>query len=527
MRRIPGRSTAPAQGRIPIDRGTESGIEPGDRVLFRPLGQPERGGRVESVAQGSAWVTLDDPRITLDAGTACEIQIPPDRTLPGGAEHDYGTGNEHPTWSRPPDDWQRDMPLLADARKREASDRATVWSGRYYTSAEWTDDRLDAGRKYLFARGGVDARATNPFGLGGEFHFDGEVNHRIVDLPNTPKRSESRLRLDRLSWTWGGTREHALRWEVGRFLQHLFPEFGVIDGGEFDWRSNEGLQFGASLGLQPEPNADYASTDDRQAAVFAEYLAGERGAFELGAGFQRTWHKGKEDRNLIVARTRWRGASGFRFDSSVWVDLYGPEDTAKGSGAELTQFRIGGGYNSKEGNGYRISYNALRFPELLRFQVSTVSAVELANNHNERIGFSGWRRLGSGTRLELRLNRWSDQDDSGGGVEVRSDWRDFPFRGASFGLGLFADQGKFSSAYGLRANQSTALGNGFLRFSWESARYDQKDFFGTQAQLLQHLLRASWDFASVGGFSASLSLDLRLGDQQDSTTLGLYLQKGF
>src|SRR5215813_259492 len=55
--------------------------------------------------------------------------------------------------------------------------------------------------------------------------------------------------LYRLSYSIGGDRFAPDRIEVGRFLQYGMPEFGVLDGVEWDRRLAGGDSFGASVGF--------------------------------------------------------------------------------------------------------------------------------------------------------------------------------------------------------------------------------------------------------------------------------------
>ena len=58
-------------------------------------------------------------------------------------------------------------------------------------------------------------------------HYDLEVNYRRTDVPDLDGEENTRLRLDRASYHWGGTRFRKDRREVGRFLQSGMIEFGL------------------------------------------------------------------------------------------------------------------------------------------------------------------------------------------------------------------------------------------------------------------------------------------------------------
>ncbi|MBL7009580.1 MAG: hypothetical protein ISR76_11320, partial [Planctomycetes bacterium] len=401
------------------------------------------------------------------------------------------------------------------------------WHGRFYTSVDGTLDRQDDGRRYLFARSGSDLRAENPFGRGGRLRIDFELNHRIDAVPAGSDEADTRLRLDRLSWSVGGDRHDPQRWEFGRFLHSEFPEFGVADGADYSLRVSPSSTLGASLGYLPELDSDYATGEDLQTSLYYAYTAGERGELRAGGGFQKTWHSGTADRDLFLAKLSWSPPTGFNLYSTAWLDLYGSEDTAKSSGAELTQLFSSAGWRFEGGDGFRLGYSRIRFPQLLRLQISEVTLAQLSDNQTDRVDLSGWKRIGSDLRLSARVDSWSDEDDSGGGGQVRADWRGPLFAGGNLGAALFTNQGQFSSVTGVRLDADWATGLGSWRVALESAQFTQQDFIGDQGDLLQHAFELTWDLYGASGWSCSSYLEQRFGDEIDSLTLGFFLQNRF
>jgi len=65
---------------------------------------------------------------------------------------------------------------------------------------------------------------------------------------------------------------------------------------------------------------------------------------------------------------------------------------------------------------------------------------------------------------------------------------------------------------------------GFLRLAWDAANYG--DFDGDQDDVLQHIVRGSYD-TTFGDWDFSVYAEGRLGDEQDSQTVGFFLQRRF
>ncbi len=522
--RVSARVTSSSPGLVGLDRGSGAGLEPGDRVRLFPLGSPTLEGRVQSVSDRTATVQLDDAQARVDIGSRAEVLVPADRF----AEPEAGPGGDaptHPPWTRQPDEWEQGMPLLAKSKGREPAARPTEIHGRFFTSVDRvSDDERD--RSSLYGRAGTDLRADNPFGRGGRFHLDVEFLHRVDAQPGGPDETASRVRLDRLSWAVGGDRHTPTRWEAGRFLHDAFPEFGVMDGVDGSFAVSGTDRLGASLGYLPELSGDFTTGEDLASTFYWSHASGEDRRFRAGAGFQKSWHEGEADRDLLLAKLSLTPRSGFQLYSTAWLDLYGSEDTAKSSGAELTQLFTSAGWRAENGDGFRVGFSRLRFPQTLRLQLNQLTLGELADNQTDRVDVSGWKRVSDGLRLTASLDSWSDEDDSGGGGRLRADWREL-LAGGDLGATLFFNQGQFSDVSGLRLDADWATGLGWWRVSWETALLTQVGFVGGQEELLQHAAELSWDLAGASDWSLSSYLELRFGDELGSTTLGFFLQNRF
>lgn len=526
--RIEARVLASSPGTATLDRGTDALIEPGDRARLHPVVGAVLEGRVVRVGERDCEVRLDQPLALVDIGMRAEVFVPDDRR-PAERPAVPGAAAQHPEWARPPDEWAQGMPLLASVEGRKPEEREREFHGRLTTSLDLTRDQVAGDRRYLYSRTGADLQADNPFGHGGRLQIDFEVNHRADSLPDAPDGSETRLRIDRLSWAVGGDRHDPRRWEFGRFLHHDIPEFGVVDGGEFSWRpagSGGGTTLGTSLGFLPELDSDFGTGQDLQTAAFGNFAA-EDGIFRAGGGLQKTWHDGAADRDLVLARASWSPPAGFNAYASAWVDYYGAADAPKSSGPELTQFLSSVGWRAEGGDGLRLGFSRMRIPLTLRLLPTGGATNTLIRNQTDRIDLSGWKRLDAAVRLSARLSSWSDEDGSGGGGEVRADWRALLPGAGDFGVALFTNEGQFSTVSGVRADADWNVGAGSVRLGWETAQSDQDDFDGSQESLLQHSAEIAWDLYGASGWSFSTYAEQRFGDAQDSLTLGFYLQHRF
>lgn len=519
--RLEARVTASVPGSAQIDRGAEFGVQPGDRVRFFPFGGATVEGEVATVGERQAWVTLLDPAAEIELGTRAELRVPERSTAVEGA----GVEPEHPPWTYGDDPFTEDMPLLAEVKVPTPEERPLQFSGRWYTTYEMTSDDEGEGRDYDFLAAGLDLRWENPFERGGGLHLDMEYDRRSVDLPDEGSESEDFLRLERLSYAWGGTREVPRGWEVGRFLQHGMPQFGVLDGVEMIHRRDNGDRFGGSLGLMPEPTADFETGDDVQAAGFYRWVRGEREELSFATGFQKTWHEGESDRDLFVADLRYYPVTGWNAAASAWVDWYSGEE-AKSDGLEATQLYVGVGHRWQR-TGVNLTLSKLRFPELLRQEYEPVTLEQLADDEVDRISLSGWRRVTDDVRVRARADRWSDEDGDGGGGSVGVSVADLLGQRSRADFELFTNEGQFSDVFGGRVGLGWRTDVGFFDVAFEHGIYEQMDFEGSQGELDQDRLRASWDLQPGEDWDLSLYAENRFGDEQDSTTLGFFLQRSF
>lgn len=549
MLRIEVVCTAISGHSVYLDLGREAGFAPGDRMrLFPPDGSPRRG-RISSVSRTSARAEMEGSAEGLEIGLRGEVWIPrqrleqaaederaaqlaPETEAPAaesapGAEAEAPAAKAevaHPPWTVPPEEWSREQPLLAPAHGLAPEERARRFDGRVYTSFDWTSDSVGGvDRDFQSAALGFDGRVENPFGNGGVLALDTELFGRRF-TSDGDSENDSKLRIDRASYTWGGVRTARDRGEVGRFLQHELPELGFLDGVEYSHQLGTSQRVGASLGFLPIPDDFFRTGDDLQAAVFYRRESPEDRRVSVAGGYQKTWHKGVADRDLFVGQAEYHPSNYTSFSTSALVDYYTSGDTLKDSGFELTQVFANATHRTVGGHGMGLFLSRFRWPELLRNEFPDVTAQDIANNVSTRYGIDGWYALGSKTQLYGRVDAWSDQDDSGSGGRARVTWRDVLTQGDSFVLESFTNGGKFTSSVGLRASARRRLEHGSADLSWDTTRFDQS---GVDETLLQHALRGGLEFSLGTNWFLALYAESRFGDDQDALSFGFLLQRSF
>lgn len=519
LQRIPVHVTAVQDTRAYIDVGSDAGLAIGDPVELYPDGQP----RIDAVVRG---ITRNSARIewsgngTLAVGTSGEALLPSDRQPTGAIEH--------PPWTQGAEKFDpKQQPLLAPVKGIDNWEREREFHGRWFAQADWTSIDVNGSQDYMLARSGLDFTLDNPFGKGGALEFDGELYHRSQSLWDTGSDSESNGRVDRLSTWWGGVRGRETRYEVGRFYQHEFPEFGLLDGAEVTFRTEGGDRYGASAGLLPDVTATRSTGDDSALSAYYRHVVGEDEHGSLGVGVQKTWHKGSPDRDLAVVNGYWRAGTRWSLYGSTWIDVYGSEDKTKSAGPELTQAIANVNYRFDNTLSVGAHASQFRWPELARNEFPTTTTTTLSDGAVTRVGLDASKAFTQRWRVWGRVDRWSDQDDGGGNYELRSSLRDTLFERGEVSAGVFASQGKFSDLTGVRLGLMRSFDIGTCRLDYELAQADQQSFNGSQSSLTQHAVRASFDTRFWKSWTLLLSGESRFGDEQGSISAGFYLQRRF
>ncbi|WP_145190839.1 hypothetical protein [Planctomycetes bacterium Pla163] len=580
-------------GRATVDRGAVDGLEVGDVVWLTP----REGGRfradVRSVNERSAVIEMATATFVPVAGTPGEALLPAERfsdqnaeatigaegagssgsgasgqgagegagdgvntgagtdgtagdTAAGAKATGTGTGTSAPTtptptrpgsiWTREDDGFTDDQPLLAGMRAVRPSDRTPFMSGRIYVAA---DGRItsDAGRSEYFTRVGTDLAYENPFGRGGLFELGVELDRRHFDRPELDDISDTELRFERLSYSLGGTRFGDDRLRFGRFLQGGMAEFGVLDGVEWSRATSENHAFGASVGFMPEPDAEFESGKDFQLAGWWRWVseATELAAFQVG--YQRSFHNGTADRDLVVAKGHFLPRAGWRTVGSMWIDFYSANDDPKGAGPEVTRLYLTTSPYTAGRYGLDLTYSFQRYPYTDRDNVlqAFVEPAVIADERVHRLGADAWAPLSDAVRLVGRAGLWNDSDEDGGDGELGVDV-DTAF-GTGFGsvtgarsgvrVVAFASSGSFTNVWGARLRLSTGGDRTSYDLFYELANYRQRGFDDDNDDFVQHRVRASATWRPTDLLSINTYLDGTNYNSENGLAAGVFAQWSF
>jgi hypothetical protein len=528
--------------RATVDRGRLDGLEAGDRVTFRLRDGGERTGRVVELADRTCVVEPTDSAFVPVPGMRVEARLPAERfELVVEVVEEVGgeVGGEPPEtpppavppgapelpWQRTDDGWTDDMPLLAKVRPFRPEQREQVLLGRWWTSADFyansEDDRDD-----VFARAGLDIELENAFDAGGRLAFDAEWNHRDTTVPDTDGEARSDLRFDRASYAWGGHRFARDRFEVGRFLHSAFPEFGVLDGVEWDRRLDGGGSYGASLGFLPEWDTLHQDGRDQEIAAWYRWAKDESEELTLGAGYQKTFRDFDADRDLVVLKAAWLPLRAWTWQGTAWIDLYTAGDEPKDSGAEVTQAWFTTGRSWDGGHSLDFTYRHLAFALTDRDEFLPVSQAQLADDRYDRASVTARQRLGSvGLRQEAGL--WSDEDDEGFDAELAITLDDLFHDGAFVEGGGFLTDGRFVRLAGWRAGLGWSGPSASARVGYEFVLNRITGFSDDNDDLPQHRATANLDLAWIQGWSLALHGELLLYDEETGYGAGFHLQRSF
>lgn len=501
---------------LALDRGSLSGVALSDRVQILPVVGQVLECTIQSVTERESWVRTDASG-QIAPGTRAVIHIPKGR---------IDSEREPLDWDTDPIAWDTDMPLLAEWPSVTPEARPRKVRGRWYVMGEFADDAL-YDQEYSLGRAGLNVEVENAFGRGGTLEFDGEILLRSAHTDDSADLSESDLRVDRMSYVMDGRGGSGRRYAYGRFLQAEVPEFGVLDGVQVVQRLGNSDLVGVSIGLMPQTHEDLATGEDVQVATFYRHTRGSNEQFSLLGAYQKSWHRGQADRDLLLANARWYPGEGLTAWSSAWIDLYDSSDTLKGSGAELTRWNAGLGKTFGRSGALHATISEFRFPELLRDAPPLLGAEDLAEDRTRRLSLSGWARLSDRTRLSARADRWSDETHSGSGGELGLRVRDLGFEDDLLTIALTKQEGLYGDIAGVRSTYGRYGPRGGWGVTWETGTHETAGFFGEQASLDQDRLRLFFDRHTKAGWDLSLYAEQRTGDDRDSLLIGFYLQRGF
>jgi hypothetical protein len=517
--KVPVRVVSVRVDSVYLDVGRDAGLRAGDRLRLQPAGGSEVEVLVLAVSAEQARVSLPEGEhaARIVVGTPGVAWVPPERLTGAAPAGDAA----HPGWTAPPEEWSQDQPLLAPARAIPASERDTEVRGLAFLSFDQT--LADIGDRSLL-RGGVDLEAHNLFGRGGLLQLDVEGFAR--ESPDDDE-SDSRARLERLSYAWGGERDAPLALEVGRFLQRLTPELGVLDGVESVWRLDSGDELGLSAGFLPEPTPEMHTGDDLALAAGWRHTFGGSDTLSAALALQKSWHEGESDRDLAVASLDWRPSLATSLHASAWLDYYDSSERFAEQGVELTEAHLNLTTQLAERTGASLFATHLAWPDTLRYEFAPATTQEQLDYDVSRAGLSLWQDLGDSTRLSGRADLWQGDSDEGESGELRVAVRDAILARGEVWLALFGASGQYTDSLGARTGFTRWFEQGYLTLALDSGLYEQSGFLGEQSELWQHRLRAQLDRDLGRDWDLGLWVDQRFGDELDATQLGFALRRRF
>ena len=91
-------------------------------------------------------------------------------------------------------------------------------------------------------------------------------------------------------------------------------------------------------------------------------------------------------------------------------------------------------------------------------------------------------------------------------------------------LETYLNDGKFTSAIGVRASGRKRFERSSVALSLDSTQFDQD---GVDETLLQHAARADWELRLGQNWFVALYAEDRFGDEQDALSIGFMLQRSF
>jgi hypothetical protein len=413
---------------------------------------------------------------------------------------------------------------LAPARGREAENGRTEIHGNVFSQYLHTWGWQPSDQQYSLGRIGTRLRMDNLFDQDDGLRLSGELFRRQFETDDSADVVH-RARLDRFSYRWGGTEDRPLRLEFGRFLHDEFPEFGVLDGTEVAYRTASGSRLGFSVGFLPQPFDEWKTGEDFQVSVFYRFVYGEDEKFRAGVGYQKTWHQGTPDRDLLVCAVDYVPNPFVFLHGALWGDFYGANDAIESSRFEITQALLQGTVQLRPGTGLGTHFSQIRWPQLLRDETLPVLDRQIQLDYALRYGLSAWHEFSSYVRLDGRVDRWQDQDHRDGTTwDVNVAFRNLLYEQGEVGFGVYNASGLFTTGFGGRVFLAKYFSRGALSLSYDIAGFD---FTAQESNSLQHAIHAGVDFNFSTGKSLSLFSDYRFGDDQNALGLGVFYQHCF
>ncbi|MBI3818323.1 MAG: hypothetical protein HY286_06490 [Planctomycetes bacterium] len=455
-------------------------------------------------------------------GTRCEIQIPSDRPKPTSEN----STPQHDPWKAPVKPSDAENPLLAPTGKVTTPQKLDLkFDGRYYARFNQTRD-MENHRTYSLARTGMDFTLNNLFHHEGAIEFSGEYYDRRSPAGGFSS-DEQTGRIERFNYHSGDRPEDPLRYQIGRFIQHEFPELGLIDGAEFTFRPNATNHVGVSAGMFPKYTPDLRTGDDSEGSIYYRYLFDENDRASIGAAYQKTLHHGESDRDVVALNGHNYSMDGFMLTGSALVDIYTSKDAPKSPGPELSQLFLLASHPLGKNAGVGATISDIKIPQTLHDELPPLFAKIIQQTDIKRAGLNSWQSVSKTVRFSERADYWWDRQDNGESGDLRVDFRNVLFENGDFYTSVFGSKGTYSTRTGARAGirQETRIGN--FNIDYEFARDSYGSKFSVNDTFAEHQIRAGYDTELFKRSNLSIYVEERIIDNAAALAIGFYFSIRF
>jgi hypothetical protein len=273
---------------------------------------------------------------------------------------------------------------------------------------------------------------------------------------------------------------------------------------------------------------DYDFTaEDPALFVYHGMRFGELEQFRFTWAYQKTWHEGSSDRDLVLGVLDWRPLDAWSVHASVWVDYYGSDADFKSSGFELTEAQLSTSYRLDADTGLGAGYSSIRWPELERQEFRGVPVELLEDGHLQRFYASVYRNLGEHLRLDARIDHWNDTEDSGTGGDLRVALRELLWTGGEVSATFFHIEGANTEGNGVRLRAQKSWADVALFGGYELSHQEFETLFDDEEEAWLHALNADFSWYLTRDLDLTLRVDRRFGDAQDAWSVGFYSQLRF
>jgi hypothetical protein len=289
-------------------------------------------------------------------------------------------------------------------------------------------------------------------------------------------------------------------------------------------RKPNGHRYGAALGFLPEPDQEFQTGSDLAFSAFYRWVADESEELTASAGYQKSFHDGAADRDLVVLNFSRVPLEGWTWFGNAWIDFYTEGDDEKGTLMGLTQAYLSAGRRWQDGSSLDLVLSHLEFPEIDRNEFAPVEDAQLADDHAERAALTGRLQASEDLRLLAGVGAWIDEDEEGGDVELGFGLDGFLTERGFAEVVALASRGRYEDLLGGRCTAGFDQGSGTWALDYEFTQNRLDGFTSANDDLPQHRLRLRADHA-WGGWDLSWRIEGLVYDDESAVTVGLYLQR--